>query len=148
MKGSCFAAIAAVLLLLPVRAESQVNQCGSACCYCDLAAGQCKDISEFPGGGGTGYSNCNVNGMTCNYWGSSCRDEFAFAEVGPDGVIRTVADSQEARGQGTATAVARSTVTTSDGFTQERDCRRFLVGVRVESGDVAILAANTTTIIL
>jgi hypothetical protein len=140
-------ALVAFLFVLPASAEAQENQCGTSCCYCDLAAGQCKDVSTFPGGGGTGYTNCNVNGMTCNYWGSSCRDEFAFAEVGPDGVIRTFITDASISGEDGSEAI-RTTVIASDGSTQLRDCRRFVVGIRMEPAILARLSTKTSSITL
>lgn len=73
---------------LPTLAYSQENECNYDCCYCDLVVGKCKNITGFPGGGGTGYTNCAVQGMDCHYWGDMCNETFALNHVGPDGVMR------------------------------------------------------------
>lgn len=131
-------------LLLPTRSQAQADECDS-CCYCDLAAGKCKDISEFPGGLETGYPDCEVNGMNCHLWGTPCAS-FAFGDVGPDGMVRTTSTYQDLTNHGRT--VTQSVVSTGFGTTYVRDCGRFLVAIRLESAGLAVLSMRTNSMTL
>lgn len=136
----------ALLAMLPSTSKAQTDQCTGelTCCYCDLTVGQCKDISLFPGGGGTGYHDCYVNGMQCHYWGGSCRDEFGFEEVGPDGLLRVVSPEKRFP-EGTGAPTVRAVVA-HDGTQLERDCRRFVIAVKAEGVEKRLLANRTRSI--
>jgi hypothetical protein len=137
--------LATMVVLGPREAGAQVNQCDTECCYCDLAAGRCKDISQFPGGG-TGYTNCNVSGMTCNYWGTTCNaSSIKYNEVGPDGVVisRIVAEARVQGGKATASSSGPSVaarVVSADARGLLRDCRAFVVGVAYSKPQLAAAA--------
>ena len=132
-----------LVAVLPSEARALSSEPSTVCEYCDLVVGECKDVSQFPGGGSTGYSECRVEGMTCYYSGQMCNDSFFFDEVGPDGVLRASAPHEPSD---ELIAKANRSMIERNGIELTLDCRRFVVAVKPTARIFLSMRSRTITL--